>query len=180
MIYSYKDCVEYFGTDYKLKKALSDKKLFLKEKGFYSDSEFSSELELIAAKYPRAVFTGGRAYYYYGMTDVIPDCYHLATKREDTRITDKRVKQVSVNDKLFEYGITRMDYHNVNIPIYSKERLLVDLVRFKTRMPFDYYKEIIGSYRDIVGELDFFQVEDYAALLKNGNRLMEAIQLEVM
>ena len=90
------------------------------------------------------------------------------------------MKQVFVNDKLFEYGITRMDYQNVNISIYSKERLLVDLVRFKSRMSFDYYKEIIGSYRDIVGEMDFFQVEDYAALLKNGNSLMEAIQLEVM
>ena len=104
---------------------------------------------MITVKYPRAVFTGASAYYYYGLTDVIPDCYNLATKREDTRIKDKQVHQVYVKDDLFEIGRYSMKYQNTEICIYSRERLLVDLVRFKNRMPFDYYKEIIGNYRRI-------------------------------
>ena len=71
-------------------------------------------------------------------------------------------------------------YQNTEIPIYSKERLLVDLIRFKSRLSFDYYKEIIGNYRKIVEELDFFSIEEYAEKLKHGPKIMEAIQLEVL
>jgi hypothetical protein len=31
-----------------------------------------------------------------------------------------------------------------------------------------------------VDEIDFFAMEDYAGMLKNGDKIMEAIQLEVM
>jgi hypothetical protein len=47
-------------------------------------------------------------------------------------------------------------------------------------LPFDYYKELIGSYRRIVDELDFFAMEDYADMLKNRKKIMETIQLEVL
>lgn len=180
MVLNYKECIERFGSDYMIKKNINEGKLFQKGKGLYSDREFCSELELITVKYPRAVFTGASAYYYYGLTDVIPDCYNLATKREDTRIKDKQVHQVYVKDDLFEIGRCSMKYQNTEICIYSRERLLVDLVRFKNRMPFDYYKEIIGNYRRIVDELDFFAIEDYAEMFVQGKRIMNAIQLEVM
>ena len=73
-----------------------------------------------------------------------------------------------------------MNYQNIQISIYSKERLLVDLIRFRKKMPFDYYKEIIGNYRRIVDELDFFAIEDYTAMLKSGKKIMDTIQLEVL
>ena len=56
----------------------------------------------------------------------------------------------------------------------------MDLVRLKNKIPFDYYKEIIGSYRRIINELDFFNMEDYAGMLKHGKKIMDTIQLEVM
>ena len=180
MILTYRECIERFGSDYMIKKEISKGNLFQKGKGFYSDNELCSELELIVAKYPRAVFTSGSAYYYYGFTDAIPDHYCLATKRGDTRIKDKLVKQTFVNDDLYEYGKCKIKYQNTIICIYSKERLLVDLVRFKNKIPFDYYKEVIGNYRRVVDELDFFSVEDYAGMLKYGKKIMDAIQLEVM
>lgn len=180
MVLTYKECIERFGSDYMIKKEIRQGKLFQKEKGLYSDKEFCSDLELIVAAYPRAVFTGRSAYYYYGFTDVIPDYYYLATRREDTRIKDNRIKQVFVNDELYGFGKQMMKYQNTNISIYSRERLLVDLMRFKSRIPFDYYKEIIGNYRKVIDELDFFSIEDYAAMFRNGKRIMHAIQLEVM
>jgi len=163
-----------------IKKAVREGKLFQKESGLYSDKALCSELEIIVAKYPRAIFTGESACYYYGFTDVIPDYYCLATRRGDTRIRDKSIKQVFTNDNLFDFGKCTLKYQNVDISIYNKERLLVDLIRLKSRLPFDYYKEIICSYRRIVNELDFFVVEDYAGMLKHGNKIMDAIQLEVM
>lgn len=180
MILTYKECISRFGSDYMIKKEISEGKLFQKEKGLYSDRELCSDLEMIVAKYPRAVFTGESAYYYYGFTDVIPDYYCLATKRGDTRIKDKLVKQTFVKDDLYDFGKCTIEYQNTSIPIYSRERLLVDLVRFKNRLPFDYYKEVISNYRRVVDELDFFSIEDYAGMLKHGNKIMDAIQLEVM
>ena len=180
MIFNYKDCIEHYGTDYKIKQALAEKTLFQKEKGLYSDKEFCSELELIVAKYPRAVFTGESAFYYYGFTDVIPNHYFMATRREDTRIKDKRVEQAFVKDSLYDFDKVTIEYQNVEISIYSRERLLVDLIRFKSKVPFEYYKEIICAYRKIVNELDFFKIKDYAAMLKRGDKILDIIQLEVL
>ena len=104
MILTYRQCLEKYGTDYRIKKAIEAGILFQKEKGLYSDKKICSELELMTAKYPRAIFAGSSAYYYYGLTDIIPDYYCLTTKREDSRIKDKRVKQSFVNDDLYDIG----------------------------------------------------------------------------
>lgn len=58
--------------------------------------------------------------------------------------------------------------------------MLIELMRFKTRIPMDYYKEIINNYRKLSFELDFGIVEEYAAMFKNGARLMNMIQMEVL
>ena len=36
MLYNYKEAIEIYGTDYKLKQAISDKKIFRIEKGIYN------------------------------------------------------------------------------------------------------------------------------------------------
>ncbi|MCF0127549.1 MAG: hypothetical protein HUJ70_03220 [Pseudobutyrivibrio sp.] len=180
MILTYKDCIEKYGTDYMLKKELEAGRLFQKEKGLYSDEKRCSEAELIMAKYPRAVFAGESAHYYYGLTDVIPEEYVLATKRSDTRIKDTNVRQLFVNDELFDFAKTTMLYRGTEINIYSVERLLVDLIRSKQKLPFDYYKEVIGGFRNIAGTMDFFVVEEYASKFRGRKAIMNAIKLEVL
>jgi predicted transcriptional regulator of viral defense system len=180
MVLTYKECIERFGTDYKIKKELASGNLFQKEKGLYSDKKLCSELEIIIAKYPRAILTGESAYYYYGLTDDIPDTYSLATRRSDTRIHKKNIRQYFIKDNLFDIGKSTLLYENMTLPIFSRERLLVDLIRSKSKLPFDYYKEVIGNYRRIADELDFFAIEDYANLFKNNKKIMDAIQLEVL
>lgn len=66
------------------------------------------------------------------------------------------------------------------IPIYSIERLLVDVIRFKGKYPFDYYKEIIHSYREAIGSLDFYMIEECASKYKMKDSILEAIKLEVL
>ena len=53
-------------------------------------------------------------------------------------------------------------------------------MRFKAKIPMDYYKEIIQNYRRLSFDLDFGIVEDYAALFKSGTNLMNMIQMEVL
>lgn len=180
MIMTYAQCLRIYGTDYKIKKEIAAGRLFQKEKGLYSDTQYCSDLEIISVKYPNAVFSGKSAYYYYGLTDVISPKYMLTTKREDSRIRNEAIKQNFAKDDIYKFGITNIEYQNTTIRIYSKERLLVDLIRFRARYSLDYYKEIISGYRNILDELDFFEVEDYAMLFKNGNKILNTIQMEVM
>ena len=85
MILTYKQCIERYGSDYMLKKEIAEGRVFQKEKGIYSLSNACSELEIISVKYPRAIYTGESAFYYHSLSDVIPDYYHLATIRSDSR-----------------------------------------------------------------------------------------------
>lgn len=180
MLLTYQDCIKKYGSDYKLKKELAGGTLFMKEKGVYSTKRYSSEIDIIMHKYPKAVFTGRSAFFYHSLTDVIPDHYYLATRRSDTRIRDPRVCQSFLKDEIFDAGITEKDYTNSTIRIYDMERMLIELMRSRAKIPMDYYKEIIQSYRKLSFELDFGLVEDYAFMFRNGANLMEMIQMEVL
>lgn len=180
MLYNYQDCIEKYGSDYMMKKEIAAGTLYVKEKGVYSTSSSASELSIIMLKHPNAVCTGKSAYYYHSLTDVIPDHYYLATKRTDTRIKDSRVIQSYIKNDVFEQGIIDIEYNDTSLRIYNLERMLIELIRFRSKMPFDLYKEIIRNYREKVYEMDFYLVEEYADLFKNGEKIMETIQLEVL
>ncbi|MCR4600953.1 MAG: hypothetical protein K5767_04355 [Clostridia bacterium] len=180
MLLTYNECIEKYGNDYQLKKEIASGNIFMKEKGIYSTTRNISDVEIIMSKYPKAAFTYRSAFYYHSLTDVIPDFFYLATKRADSRIRDKRVKQSFLLEEIFEPGIEEISYNNIRIRVYSKERMLVELMRFKSKMPFDYYKEIIRNYRRAAEEMDFGLVEDYAYMFRNGENIMNQIQMEVL
>lgn len=180
MVLTYKECIEKYGSDYLLKKEIEEGRLFQKEKGIYSLQKSCSELEIISVKYPRSIFTGESAFYYHSLTDVVPDYYSVATLRTDSRIRDSRVKQSFVKNEIFELGKMKMVRNNVEINIYSVERMLIELMRFRSRIPFDYYKEIILSYRKKVETMDIALVEEYADHFKNADKMMDMIQVEVL
>lgn len=180
MVMTYKQCIEHYGSDYMLKKEIAEGNIFQKEKGIYVSGRNCSELEIIGAKYSKAVFTGESAFYYHGLTDVIPDFYHLATVRTDGRIKDERVKQTFLKEDIFDVGQIKMLYHNTEISIYNLERMLLELVRFRSKFPFDYYKEIIGAYRNRVETMDIAKVEEYAVKFKYSEKMMQIIELEVL
>ncbi len=180
MLLTYQECIGKFGTDYRIKKEIASGSLFMKEKGVYSTLRNSSEIEIIMRKYPKAICTGRSAFYYHSLTNEIPDHYYLATRRTDTRIKDPRVIQSFLKEDIFEPGIIEMKYNNSSIRLYDKERMLIELVRFKKKIPMDYYKEIIQNYRKLTFELDFGLVEDYAALFRNGKTLLNSIQMEIL
>lgn len=180
MLLSYQECLEKYGTDYKIKKSVQEGKLYIKEKGIYSDKKYVTELEIISKKYPKAILTLNSAFYYYGLTDTIPDSYYVATPKNSRKISDTRVKQIYENSDAFEMGKTTIEYDGVEITIYNRERLLVELMRNKRKIPFDLYKELIISYRKIVHELDIAAVTEYAYQLPKRNMVMETLRLEVL
>ena len=137
------------------------------------------EGEIILKKYPNAIFTSDSAYYYYDLTDVIPDYFYLATKRTDSRINDKNVKQIFIPNELFDFGKTQIEMENIIINIYNEERMLVELIRKKNIMPFDYYKELITSYRKKSDKLDIYKIQEYISYYKNESSLYDTLMREV-
>ena len=180
MILNYQECLKKYGNDYQIKKEIENGNLYMQEKGIYSPYRYASETDIIMRKYPKAVFTGMSAFFYHSLSDSIPEYYYLATKRTDTRIQDPRVRQSFLKDDIFEAGIIQMPYNNSSIRIYDRERMLIELMRFKAKVPMDYYKEIIQNYRRLTDNLDFGVVEDYASMFKNHRNLMDMIQMEVL
>ena len=162
MIYTYRDCMAKWSSDYQIKKQIEAGNLYQIEKGIYSDTPDVSTLSIIAAKYPQAIFTMDSAFYYHGLTDVIPDEYHIATDKHSIFLSDKRVHQYYIRSDIFNIGVTAMTKRDATIKIYDRERMLIELLRYKNKLPFDYYKEIIGNYRNLIYELDIERIQQYA------------------
>lgn len=180
MVYSYEECIEKYKNAYQINKQITANKLFKIEPGIYSDQDYESCTAVIMKKYPSAVFTLNSAFYYQGLTDTIPQKYYLQTDKDAAKITDKRVKQCFDNCSSMDIGVETMEYNGDEIRVFSKERLLIELVRNRTKLPFDYYKEIIGNYRRIISGLDFQAIEEYADELPKKALVMNTIRMEIL
>lgn len=179
MFLTYQDCIEKYKNDYYLEKAIETGLLHKIEKGIYSDTPSWRELALVAFKNKNAIFTLNSAFYYQDLTDSIPDCYFLGTNRDATKIKDANVKQVFYPETILMLGVEEKTVYGTTIKLYSKERLLVELIRHKNKLPFDYYKEIISSYRNKIYDLDAEWFEDNINQFPGSKKIMDAIQLEV-
>ena len=173
------ECLVEYGSDYFIKQKVKEGLLFEVVKGVYSEKEYVPEIAALAYKYPKAVLTMKSAFYYYGLTDVIPDECDFATKRDAAKIADKRVKQYFVADDFFADGIDYVDYRGYTIQIYNRERMLIELVRYKSKLSPDYYKEIILNYRKLLPQLSIQKIQDYAIAAPKSDRIMTILETEV-
>lgn len=179
MIYNYKEIIEIYGNDYNLKKALSKNEIFKLDKGIYSSKKIVSPLVIYSKKYPNSVITMDSAYYYYNLTDVIPSKVYLATDRNTDKINNEKIIQTFMSKDILYQGRINVQTNDGIINIYDRERLLIELIRKKKQIPFDYYKEIISNYRAIVDKLDMYKIEEYLSLFKNDENLSNILQMEV-
>ncbi len=179
MLLDYSSCKKQYSNDYQRTQAINDKRIYRIERGIYSDSPYVPELAIIQKKYPTAIFTMESAFYYHDLTTEIPDCYHIATTAKAARLKDTRVKQVYVPDKVFSLGLMEKDQEGTVIRIYSKERMLIELMRYKDKLPYDYYKEIVVNYRDMVYKMDVQRLEEYTDIFPKGQLIWKRLRDEV-
>ena len=179
MIYNYKEIIEIYKNDYNLKKALNKNEIFKLDKGIYSKKKIVSPLVIYSKKYPNSVITMDSAFYYYNLTDVIPSKVYLATDRNADKINNEKIIQTFMSKDILYQGKVNVQTNDGVINIYDRERLLIELIRKKKQIPFDYYKEIISNYRAIVDELDMYKIEEYLTLFKNDINLSNILQMEV-
>lgn len=179
MIYSGKEALEKYGTRYNLSKALKNKEIFKLDHGVYSDKDLVNPMIIASKKYPSAIITMDSAFYYYDLTDVIPRKIYVATNRNSNTINDEKIIQIKVPKDILNYGKEEVIVDGEKVKMYNKERLLVELIRKRNQIPFDYYKEIISNYRRISEDLNMYKIEEYLSLYKNEVNIADALLREV-
>lgn len=180
MIYSYRECIELFGTYYSFLKALNEKKIFKIKKGVYSDYKKTKDLDIFLKKHKNIVFTMQSAFYYLNISDVVPEKYHVATNKDASKFNNSDVIQYFLNGGIEKIGVTSINYSGTEIKLFNKERMLIELIRYKKKMPFDYYKEIINYYRNHVDEIDVSLVTKYLEKFPKKNLIKKTIMFEVL
>lgn len=180
MILNYSECLKKYGNNYQINKVMKEESIFKIEEGIYSDSEYTSEVAVLSKKYPHAVFAGVYAFYVHGLTDYVPERYTMATKSKAAPINDERVEQIYIRDDLLMAGATVMEVEDTEVLIYDRERMLVELLRNKSKWPYDFYKEVLGQYRKIIDSLEIWRIQEYTDRFPKGKMIQRLFETEVM
>ena len=179
MIYKTGELKKILGSFPRIKKALEEGKYFKVSHGLYSDKEpVVSELENIFAKYPNAVLTLESAFAYYEMSDYVPNKYVVATTQKAHKILNNKVKQIYITDSILNIGKTTIKTKYGVINVYDRERMVIELFRLKTKLPYSYFKEIVNSCRELVKEekISISKLVKYCSMFSNGESIEKQIQ----
>ena len=60
------------------------------------------------------------------------------------------------------------------------ERLLIETVRLRTKLPYELYREVIGGFRRVVEELYPAKMEDYLESFPKRKLIFDIIKREVL
>ena len=179
MIYTGRELKEKYGNYQRINKAVESGQLIKLAHGIYIDTDpHLSELEGLFLRYPNAILTLQSAFAFYGLSDYVPDKYYIATMQNAHVIGNGKVKQMFITNDIFDIGKQTLETQYGTINIYDKERLLIELFRLKSKLDYPYFKEIVGSYRQLMAnhELDNHKIVKYCSLFKNGTSLRKYIQ----
>lgn len=179
MVYSFQEMLKKMGTKNNVEKAVKKGEIYKLKNNIYSDKKYINPIVVVSKKYPSGVITMDSAFYYYNLTDVIPQKVYIATNRNSNKIIDDKIVQIFMHKDILYKGKVEVEIDNCIVNIYDKERLLIELIRKRAFIPFDYYKEIIGNYRQISDELDMYKIEEYVSMFKNEVSLFDILQREV-
>jgi len=179
MLYTFVECREQFGSPYQINKAISDGRLHKLSSGVYSDTGNEDELEVLQWQYPNAILTLDSAYFYYDLTDTIPNRYHLATDRKARIIRNPLVRQIFVPTGTLDLGRAEISYGGDSVRTYDLERLLIETARYKTKLAPDLYKEVILSFRRRTDQLDANKISAYLQHFAKHDMLESIIYEEV-
>lgn len=178
MLYKYDEYIK--KNNLMIKDSSDSDSIYKIEKGVYSDKQYVPESLVIAFKYPNAVFTLDNAIYHYDLTDTVPDKYYLMTDKDSSKIADSRVIQLFDNNNQLKLGAERVAVDDGTLLMYNKERLLVEVIRYRFRLSEEYYKEVINNYRSIIHKLNIQLLEEYIEKLPKSSLVKETIKKEVL
>lgn len=179
MLLTYREALDKLGSRHYVRKAVSLGQLHPAGRGMYSTDKHEDSLAVVARRYPDGILTSQTALYVHGLIDMPPERIDLATKRGGTKIPDQAVRQHFVPAEWLGVGRTRTEVEGVSLLVYDQERMLLELMRSRSKLPYDMYREAVASYRKRSDKIDIYKLQDYAERMPRGeaylNRAMEEV-----
>ncbi len=102
------------------------------------------------------------------------------TDKNAVKITDSRVVQYFNNYNSLELGTIDLEVDGKMVRAYGYERMLLELIRNKNRLPYEYYKEIILNYRRRIDKMDLTFIQDMAMELPKSDFILNTLDMEVL
>lgn len=65
------------------------------------------------------------------------------------------------------------------LPAYDQERMLLELMRSRNKLPYDLYRDAVASFRRRAERLDIHRLQDYAEIIPRGEAHLERAMKEV-
>ena len=180
MLMPYAEAVKEYGSGYRLKKAVAMGEIYKLSPGVYARRAAATDMEKLQVRYKSAIFTMDSAFYFHGLTDVVPEELHMATARNSTRIPDKKVHQYFEVANYHGLGQSIVEFNGAMLRCYDQERMLLELVRHRNTMPFDYYKEIVHNYRKRSDGIYYGKLDDYIEAMQSRTDFYDVIQREIL
>ncbi|QWT17428.1 hypothetical protein KPC83_06205 [Collinsella sp. zg1085] len=179
MVLLYQEAIQQFGSKYFVYQALKQGVLRRLQRGLYVTSSNENPIIVAIKQYPHGIITGLTALYLHGLIKTSSTPVELAIKRGTTQVHTANIQQHIQTELAYEIGKTYIRIEGYPVPIYNRERMALELMRLKSKLPYDSYREAIHSFRDISHQLNFYTIEDYATYIPRGNcyltRLIEEI-----
>lgn len=175
MLLTYKEAIKKENGRYGLTKAVKNKRIKRVARNLYSTNKNETLLDATATLFPKAIITGESALYYHGLIDKPPDYIDLASKRGGTKISNPAFHQTFIPLDWLEVGREKITYDGAKLNIYNLERMLLELMRNRNKLPYDIYKEAIVSYRKIADKIDIYKLEDYANEIPRGQHYLKQV-----
>ena len=178
MIFSYSDIIKIEKNERRARDAIASLKYIKIAPGLYSDEAGKETfLSMVVKRYKNVTVTMQTAFEYYDLTDFNYDKYTIAFPHGSRKVSDDRMKQFFIEKDIYDIGRIKIEKNGTCFYIYDKERMLIELIRNKKKLPYDYYKEVVNSYRSLLrdGKIDTRLLLKYAKGFKNGNNIIDKI-----
>ncbi len=179
MIFNNEEVKAKYKSYYNINKAIKNKEIYRIDHDIYSDIPNPNPIVVASLKHRNSIITLNTAFYLYKITKKQDKKIYLACTRNADKFTEKNIEQMCMEKRMLRIGETTIKYEGIDIPIYDKERLLIELIRKKWLMPYSYYKSIINGYRKIANTLDMDKLKEYAPHFYNGHSILKTIINEV-
>lgn len=178
MIVYYSEIVKKEGSVRKAQRAIREGKYQKLKHGVYSnDNHFYDSISVMASQNKNITLTMQSAFEYYDLTDFISDKEYIATPAGSRMMNNPNIVQSFMNKNIYYIGRVRAKRQSDEVYIYDLERMMIELIRNKSKLPYDYYKSIVQSYRKLTaeGKIDYSKVLKCLKNFKNKKQLQEKI-----
>ncbi len=146
--------IEALGIDYRrIITFVEEGKLRRVKNGYYTTvGNTYSEDQLIATMYPDGVLTMESALFAYGYLKKKPLGWSIAisknTSKSRFKVEYPVVEPFYTEDEVLTLGVTEIPFAEGTMKIYTRDRMICDVIKYQEKMDREDFKEALRSYID--------------------------------